>query len=62
MSETQTKKIPTWATIVGILGIIFASLGILGAGQTMMMSKIIEFQKQTFSRIYEMTYQRNPVY
>ena len=42
-------KRPTWATVVGVLGIIFGCLGILGAGTEMMMPKMLEFQKQMFS-------------
>ncbi len=42
-------KRPTWATVVGVLGIIFACLGILGAGQEIMMPKIFKFQKEIFS-------------
>ena len=47
------KKRPTWATVVGIMGIVFSSFGILGAGQTMMMPKMVEFQKQMFSAMTE---------
>jgi hypothetical protein len=42
-------KRPTWATVVGVLGIIFSCLGILGAGQEIMMPKIVKFQKEMFS-------------
>jgi len=45
------KKRPTWATVVGILGIAVSSLGILGAGQIIMMPKMMEFQKQMFSDV-----------
>ena len=44
-------KRPTWATVVGVLGIIFGCLGILGAGQEMMMPTIIKFQKNMFSQM-----------
>ena len=42
-------KRPTWATAVGVLGIIFSCLGILGAGQEIMMPKIFKLQKEMFS-------------
>ena len=44
-------KRPTWATVVGILGIVFSCLGFLGAGQEIMMPKILKFQKEMFSHI-----------
>jgi len=37
---------PTWATVVGILGIILACLGIFGAGQTMLTPVMMKFQKE----------------
>ena len=37
---------PTWATVVGVLGIIFAGLGVLGAAQMMIMPMIMSFQKK----------------
>ncbi len=40
---------PTWATVVGVLGIIFGLLGILGGGQLAVMPAILEFQKEMFS-------------
>jgi hypothetical protein len=46
-------KRPTWATVVGILGIVFSCLGFLGAGQEIMMPKILKFQKEMFSHIEE---------
>lgn len=46
-------KRPTWATVVGILGIIFGVFGILGGGQEMMMPKMLEMQKEMFSKIEE---------
>ncbi len=42
-------KRPTWVTVVGILGIIFACLGILGAGQEMIMPKMLKMQKEMFT-------------
>ena len=47
------KKRPTWATVVGILGIVFSSFGILGAGQIIMTPKIMEFQKQMITTMTE---------
>lgn len=44
-------KRPTWATIVGVLGIIFAIFGILGAGSDIMMPATIDFQKKMFSQM-----------
>ena len=44
-------KRPTWATVVGVLGIIFGCMGILAAGSEMMMPKMLEFQKQMLSDI-----------
>jgi hypothetical protein len=45
------QKRPTWVTVVAVIGIIFSSFGILGAGSTMLMPKMMEFQKQMFSDI-----------
>ena len=42
-------KRPTWATVVGIIGIIIGCFGILGAGQLMMMPKMMEIQKKVWS-------------
>jgi len=42
-------KRPAWATVVGILGIIFACLGILGAGYDIIMPKMMEFQGEMMS-------------
>lgn len=44
-------KRPTWATIVGVLGIIFGCFGILGAGQEIFMPKMIEMQKEIFTQM-----------
>lgn len=51
-------KRPTWATVVSILGIIFSLFGILGAGQHIMMPKMMEFQKQIFTQMGEMQKQQ----
>lgn len=44
---------PTWATVISVLGIILSLLGILGAGQDMVMPMMMKFQKQMFSQIQE---------
>ena len=46
-------KRPTWATIVGVLGIIFSCLGILGAGQEIIMPKVFKLQKEMLSDFEE---------
>ena len=46
-------KRPTWATVVGVLGIIFSCLGILGAGQEIIMPKVFKFQKEMLSDFEE---------
>jgi hypothetical protein len=46
-------KRPTWATVVGVLGIILSSLGVLGAGQFMMMPKMMQFQKEMMAGMQE---------
>ncbi len=47
-------KRPTWVTVVGVLGIIFSCLGILGAGQEMIMPKMLEMQKEMLSDFEKM--------
>lgn len=42
---------PVWVTVVGILGIIVACFRIIGAGQTMIMPAIMDFQKGIFLSI-----------
>ncbi|HAK60868.1 MAG TPA: hypothetical protein DCO77_10870 [Nitrospiraceae bacterium] len=44
----MTKR-PTWVTVVGIIGIILGCFGLLGAGQTILMPTIMEFQREMFS-------------
>lgn len=44
-------KRPTWATIVGILGIIFGCIGILGAGQEIFMPKMLKIQNEMFTEM-----------
>ena len=38
-------KRPTWVTIVGVLGILFGSLGIMNATQTVVLPQMLEWQK-----------------
>ena len=38
---------PTWVTVTGILGIVFAVFGVLGAAQMLFLPKIGEMQKQS---------------
>ena len=47
-------KKPTWVTVVGVLGIIFSCLGILGAGQEMMMPRMVKMQMEMFSDFEKM--------
>lgn len=44
-------KRPTWATVVGVLGIIFACFGMLGSAQDMLMPMILTMQKEIFIAI-----------
>ena len=37
---------PRWATVVGILGMIIAFFGLMGAGQMLTIPKMIKFQHQ----------------
>lgn len=36
---------PTWATIVGVLGIAFGALGMMNAGQTAILPQMLEWQR-----------------
>ena len=38
-------KRPTWVTVVGVLAIIFGCLGVMNATSTIMLPRMIEFQK-----------------
>jgi hypothetical protein len=40
------KKPPAWATIVGILGICFGALGLMGGGYELMMPMMMSMQKK----------------
>lgn len=51
---------PIWATVVGILGIIFGCLGILGAGQEIFMPKMMQIQKEMFSKMQETAAKQQP--
>ena len=42
---------PTWAIVVGIIGIILGSLGIIGSGQMILMPEIVNFQKEMIDKI-----------
>lgn len=42
-------KRPTWMTVIGILGIIFASFGILSGIQVMMLPTMLKYQDSVFS-------------
>lgn len=46
-------KRPTWATVVGIVGIIIGCFGILGGLQLIMMPKMMEMQKEMLSSMQE---------
>lgn len=49
------KTRPTWVTIVGVLGIIASSFGILAGSQTIIMPKMLKIQKQMFSEMAKQT-------
>lgn len=42
---TITMKRPTWATVIGIITIVFGVFGILGGAQHMMMPTMLEMQQ-----------------
>ena len=46
-------KRPTWATVVGILGVIFGALGILGGAFEMMMPRMLKMQRELVQDIRE---------
>jgi hypothetical protein len=52
---SKMKMRPTWATIVGMLGIIASSFGILAGSQTIIMPKMLKIQKQEFSEMAKQT-------
>jgi len=52
---SKMKTRPTWATIVGVLGIIASSFGILAGSQTIIMPKMLKIQKQMFSEMAKQT-------
>ncbi|MFA5100634.1 MAG: hypothetical protein WC547_07120 [Candidatus Omnitrophota bacterium] len=43
-----------WITIVGVLGIIFSCLGVLGATQGLVTPAVMEFQKEMFTKMQTM--------
>ncbi len=42
---------PTWATVVGILGIVFSCFGLMGAGSDIIMPKVMDVQKEMFMQM-----------
>ena len=46
-------KRPTWATAIGIIGIVIGSFGVLGSVQSMMMPMMVEFQKSMISTMQD---------
>lgn len=44
---------PSWATIAGILLIVFGVFGLLAGGQLLIMPTVLEFQKEMFSGMEE---------
>lgn len=44
-------KRPTWATIIGVLGIILGCLGIMGAANEIFMPKMIKMQKEMLTEV-----------
>jgi len=49
---------PGWVAAVGIIGIVFGCLGILGSGQSLMFPTIIGFQKKMFAEMRQNTKMR----
>lgn len=47
------KKPPAWATIVGILGICFGALGLMGGGYELMMPMMMSMQKKMMEGMKE---------
>ncbi len=48
-------KRPTWATIVGVLAIIFGGFGVLAGAQKMVMPSMIEMQKEMMANMGAVT-------
>lgn len=44
---------PTWVKTIGILGIIFGSLGLIGGANTMISPMVMELQKETVGGVRE---------
>ena len=42
---------PSWVKVIGILGIVFGSLGLIGGVNTMVSPMVLEFQKKTFGEM-----------
>lgn len=49
----STVKRPSWVTVVGVMGIISASLGIINAGQEIFLPEIMAFQKKMFIQMQD---------
>ena len=47
------KKPPAWANVIGILGIIFGALGLLGATYELLMPMMFEMQEQMMTSMQE---------
>ncbi len=44
-------KRPTWATVIGIIGIILGLVGLLSSANTIVMPQILEFQKEMITEM-----------
>ncbi len=44
-------KKPGWITVVGVIGLIIGFFGILGTGKSIVMPRVIEFQKEVLSNV-----------
>jgi hypothetical protein len=51
-------KRPTWATVVGILGIIFGLFGLMNSAQLMVMPKMVDFQRDMITNMQKNLPQR----
>jgi hypothetical protein len=47
------KKPPTWATVVGILGVTFGAFGLMGGGYELMMPMMMSLQKRMMQGMKE---------
>jgi hypothetical protein len=53
LTRTPPLKRPTWATIVGILGIFFGCLGLLGAVRIIVMPHLMELQAEVLKSLQQ---------